>query len=238
MTRPAVLVTRAEPGAGETAARLDGLGIEAVVSPMIALSLAAPLPPLRLDGAQGLLFTSANGVRFFTKVSARRDLTAWCVGPATLEAARGAGFPARCAHGDADALAGLVISEADPAAGPLVHVANAAAAGTLAARLGTAGFEVRLVPLYRPSPAGALTDPAAGALRAHRVCAVLFHSARGADAFAALARGLDLSQTAAVAISQRAAMPLAGLAWARLILADHPDEDHLMAALSLALTAD
>lgn len=238
MARPVVLVTRAEPGAGETAARLEVMGIEAVLSPMIALSLATPLPPLPLEGAQGLLFTSANGVRFFTEVSARRDLTAWCVGPATLEAARGAGFSAHSAQGDADDLARLVIEEADPADGPLVHVANAAAAGTLAARLDAAGFEVRFVPLYRPDPARAFSETAARALSAHGLTGVLFHSAKGADAFAALAGGLDLSRTAAIAISQRAAAPVSGLGWARLVLADHPDEDHLMAALSLALTDD
>ena len=115
---------------------------------MLALTpTGAALAPL--EGVQGLLFTSANGVRAFCEASARRDLTAWCVGPATLKAAQLAGFTT-CEHGDGNSedLADLVIAKARADAGKLIHVANAAAAGQLAQRLGGAGFGVEFAPLY------------------------------------------------------------------------------------------
>lgn len=239
MTGPKVLVTRAEPGASETAGRLAVLGYVPVISPAIRLGAIAHAAIPYLGDAVGLIFTSANGVSFFTRLSARRDLTAWCVGPATARAARSAGFQAVCnAAGDAGDLADLIRSEGDPLAGRLIHVANAAAAGQLAKTLQQAGFSVEFAALYESAPAGSLTDEAQAALAAGRVGAVLFHSAKGARAFAALAgaSGADLSAVQAVGVSEKALQPVSGMNWAQLRAAHAPNESALISALQQVLT--
>jgi len=144
-----VIITRAEPGNRQTAARLEREGIGHICAPMLTLVASGEKLP-SLEGVQGLLLTSANGVRTFCEASTRRDLTAWCVGPATLEAATKAGF-ARTEHGDGNAadLAALVMEKADKEAGRFVHVANAAAAGKLVNTLRAGGFDVEFAPLYR-----------------------------------------------------------------------------------------
>jgi len=226
-----VIITRAEPGNRQTAARLEREGIAHICAPMLTLVASGEKLP-SLEGVQGLLLTSANGVRAFCEVSERRDLTAWCVGPATLEAATKAGFT-RTEHGDGNAadLAALVMEKANKSAGRFLHVANAAAAGKLAETLRAGGFDVEFAPLYRAEPALSMPEAALNALEGARECTVLVHSAKGASAFADLTQGLDFSAHLLVAVSEAAAAPLAGRGFGQVSYAERPNEAALMAAL-------
>jgi len=91
MTLP-VIITRAEPGARETATRVAELGFHSILSPALSIQPIVPPPPVDLTGVTGLLFTSANGVRTFAARSDRRDIEAICVGRATRAAAEAAGW--------------------------------------------------------------------------------------------------------------------------------------------------
>ena len=86
-----VWITRAEPGASATAARVRALGWEAVVAPLIEIH---PLEPkIDLAGVGALAFTSAAGGRRLRRASpAERRLPVFAVGEATARAAREAGF--------------------------------------------------------------------------------------------------------------------------------------------------
>lgn len=233
--RPKVLVTRAEPGAQQTAQRLRRRGYSALVSPAIILGTVTPPPVLPLGSAGGLIFTSANGVRFFAGASGRRDLTAWCVGPATARAAHDAGFGhIQNARGNADDLAILIRHKARRKAGPLIHVANEAAAGELAARLRGDDFEVIFASLYKAMPASKLKPMAAKSLKTCDLHAVLVHSAKGARAFARLAKSFDVSAVRLVAVSEKAAQPALQLGWLSIDIAAAPNETALIAALESA----
>ena len=104
--KPRVWITRAEPGASRTAARLRDMGCEPLIQPLLAVEpLTPPLPDL--DRFAALAFTSANGVAAFAALTPRRDRPVFAVGEATAGAAREAGFVAvRSADGDLTDLAG------------------------------------------------------------------------------------------------------------------------------------
>jgi len=226
-----VIITRAEPGNGQTAARVREAGLPYICAPMLVISpMETGLPPL-VD-VQGLLLTSANGVRAFCAVSDRRDLTAWCVGPATLQAAKEAGFE-RLEHADGNAkdLAELVLAKASKAAGALVHVANVAAAGNLAKQLCEAGFTVEFAPLYAAEPQKTAAEGVIEALKARETCTVLVHSAKGADAFANLLGEEDYARHQIVAVSEAAAKPLTGYGFGKIHIAKRPNETALLEAL-------
>ena len=151
MTLPSVIITRAQPGADETAARLREMGLSPIVSPVLSLELVSPVPDIPVEAAAGLVFTSANGVKFFAEVSEDRSLPAWCVGPATTAAAKATGF-STCfnANGNSRDLVDLIIKNSDPKNGRLVHIANTAASGFVQSELSEAGFESHFVGLYDP----------------------------------------------------------------------------------------
>lgn len=224
-----VIVTRAEPGATETMERLKAMGFAAIASPMLALApLDAAVPDL--SSVAHLVFTSANGVRFFAGASPLRTAVAWCVGPSTAAAAREAGFAdVREGKGDAADLAADMTAALPSGTEGILHVANEAAAGELVARLKAAGYGADFLALYETRPADDLSPEAEAALAAGPAC-VLIHSAKAAAAFAWAAGALD--RAIVIAISDAAARPLAGREIAALHVAAAPNEDALLDALA------
>lgn len=226
-----VIITRADPGVYETLTRLADAGLSALASPMLELGRTCEELPDMAE-VTGLLFTSANGVRFFCEASARRDITAWCVGPATHAAAQQAGFiSCHNAQGDGTALASLVIAQAAPEAGRLLHIANAAASGNVVVELRNKGFEVEFAPLYEARPRPQLPDAVYDALMARESCLVIVHSAKGAAAFAAASTGISMAGHHLVAVSEKAAGPLRNAGFDQIHLADAPNEEAILAAV-------
>jgi uroporphyrinogen-III synthase len=222
--KPRVWVTRAEPGASRTAARLRDMGLEPLVHPLLAVEHLKPALP-DLDRFAALAFTSANGVAAFAALTPRRDRPVFAVGETTAQAARQAGFVAvRSADGDLTALARLIAAELNDAV-LLVPLAETPA-GDLSAALEAAGarnITVAILSVYRTTHTS-LIPP---------VCdAVLIHSPRAGEALAS-----SMAQPAAVicaCISDAAAAPLIALGLTPAV-SERPDEATLLATLKAAL---
>jgi uroporphyrinogen-III synthase len=229
-----IAVTRAEPGASKTAAAIAARGGTPILAPLLTI---VPAPDLNRDlgGAQALVFTSSNGARAFAPATAQRPVFA--VEDATAAAARAAGFgDVRSAAGDVDALAALIAAACAPGGGPLLHVSGADVAGDLAGALAARGFTVERRIAYRAEAAQALPAALADALARGDLDAVLFHSARAAEAFVALA-AVQASGLDAVCMSAAVAQGAAGAPWLRLSVAAKPQEDALIyAAFAAAAT--
>ena len=227
MSAPVVIITRAAIGARKSAQRIEELGLTPIVSSAISLHLVEPVPEIPEIGENGVLFTSANGVRFFTEVSPIRDCQAWCVGPSTAAAAQEAGFKKVWnADGDSEALADLVIENAKPSGGSLVHIANTAAGDVLQQKLIAAGFEVKFVGLYEPKDVEPLSEQVVQHLTNDEPVCVLIPSAKGAEAFARKVDGLELVQHTFICVSHKAAYPIKHLGKVRV--AARPNEASLM----------
>lgn len=227
------LVTRAEPGASETAARLRAMGCEAILAPL--LTIEAVPADTDIAGVQALLFTSANGVAAFARATLARNVPAYSVGDATGEAARAAGFAdVRVAGGDVGALAQWVAATARPEAGPLLHVAGADLAGDLKGALEARGFTVDRRVLYRAVSADALPPAAETALVTDppTIDIVLFHSARAAEAFNRCAKPeAHLDRITALCLSEAVAAAARVRDWRAVVAAQEPRETALLALI-------
>lgn len=215
-----VWITRAEPGATRTAERLTALGWEPLAFPLLAIRHLKP--PLDLHAVQGLAFTSSNGVSAFTALSARRDFKVFTVGDATARAARESGFETvRSASGDVAAL-GALIRQSFAGGGVILHPGAREPAGDLAVGVGGTAT-VRAVAVYETFETGASAPDG--------FAAVMIHSPRAASALAATLTPRAAFGRVAVAISPTAAEPIAGLGFAAVHVAAHPDETAMTAAL-------
>ena len=233
--KPPIIVTRAQPGADETAGRLQSEGFTPLLSPALEIKATPPIAPPR-QAVHHLIFTSANGVRFFANTSQARDAQAWCVGDATAAEAHAAGFSRiHNAKGNADDLTALILKHPTLKTDRWCHVANTAAAGNLVATLKDASLNVTFRPLYETAPAPHLSEPARIALNTVAPKIVLVHSAKGATAFVHLARDIDLSSATIAAISPNAAAPFLGVPTGPIIRAARPNEDALMQAVHIAV---
>lgn len=231
-----VIITRAQPGADETARRVAALGADPVLSPVLSMVAIEPADVPPLSSLSGLVFTSANGVRAFQERSTDRSLTAWCVGPATAKAARQAGFgDVQESAGNAEDLAAFIADRSEPAPAPLLHVANSAAKGDLKAGLERRGFTVVFTALYEMVPAADLSPDCRALLASDAPAIVLIHSAMGATRFSELCADQSLASSAFISISSAAGAPLDVLDMQSRRTAAAPNEDALMVELAQAI---
>jgi uroporphyrinogen-III synthase len=237
LAEPAVLITRPEPGAAETAQRVAALGWRPLLAPALVL---APRPFVMPRAAQALLLASRAAARSLSADAFPAGLPVLAVGKATAAEAGAHGFVnVLTAGGDAAALAKLAAARLDPAAGPLLLAVGAGYGQDLALALRTQGFRVMRRIAYAATPAPALPEAVRLALGQGEVGAVLFFSPRSARCAISLLRTAGLAATAAstlaLAISARvaetAAQTLAPLAWRAVRVAERPDQDSLLQLL-------
>jgi uroporphyrinogen-III synthase len=234
-----VLVTRPAEDGVQTALLLTAMGHQPLLAPLLMTQFFDPPLPA-LEDVQAILATSANGVRAFVRLSPRRDVPLFAVGPQTAEAAAAAGFSqVRNADGDARALAQAVMRWATPNKGALLHVSGEEGTGLLAELLTAAGFSCRKAVLYRVALAAQMPPEASSALQRRMVEAALFFSPRSASAFARLAARDKLSLEGVVALCISAATAAAlkaedgqALAFSALRVAAQPNQAALLARLA------
>lgn len=227
--RRRIWVTRAEPGATATARRLEELGHEPLIDPVLSVrNLAASV---NLDGVGGLAFTSANAVAAFSGLCQVRELPVFAVGAATAKAAREAGYlRVVSADGDVHDLIALIdASRHDLAGGSLLHPCAAAPAGDLVGELGARGVPARRLVVYETAPA----PWASRALsRLSELDDILVHSPRAAVELRRMLAEKSVEGVRLIAISQAALAPLKDLPFASAMWARRPDEASMLELLA------
>ncbi len=231
-TPSSVLITRPEPGASDTAARVAAIGLVPIVAPLLAIRLIpVRTPPKRMAA---VLLTSGNAIDALAVLP--RSLPVLAVGGATARRAMRAGFTdVASADGDATALAALVRTRFRPSNGTLLLAAGQGQSLALAANLRAAGYRVTRRVVYAAVPVPQLPDQARAALLDNRTRTVLLFSAESAAHFVRLVQraGLlaALAALEAITIGPRAAMALKHSPWARIRVAAKPPQDDMLALL-------
>ncbi len=227
-----ILITRPAEDSAVIAARLAAMGHEGVVAPLLTPRFDDS-PQLDFFAVQAVLITSANGVRAFVRVSRRRDIPVFAVGPQTAAVARQAGFmDVRNADGDVHALAACAARWAKPDAGALVHVCSHEAPSRLTTLLARAGFVAGALRLYRMEVAATLPDTARVELERGGLDAAMFFSPRSAGVFRDLLLRQDEKLAAplcALCISTNTVKALAPLTFKTVRVAAHPNQDAMLA---------
>ncbi|WP_374622531.1 uroporphyrinogen-III synthase [Devosia sp.] len=233
-----MLVTRPDPDASDTAARLGALGIEGVACPLLVHeTLGGSIPDP--EGFAAIALTSSNALRALVdrgQLARYRGLPVFTVGDRTAEAARRHGFArvesARGGFADlVDKLAHTTVG------GPILYFSARDLAGDLAKSLAPHGRMVITAQIYAMNPVAAIPDAVLAALGDGEIGAVLFYSRRTAATFVRLTEarlGRAVRQRLGVlCLSETVAEPLVDAHFVRIGLADHPSEEAMM---SLALS--
>jgi len=165
-----VLVTRTKAQAGEMASALRTAGAEPVMIPMIELVPSQDLGPLdralsQLERYDGLLFTSANAVRFFASRARERNgedafstlgARVLCGGPQSARAALKAGLPVHLTgsgRGDSESFLRESVALLPPSGRRFLLPQSDIGRDVVPAGLRAAGAEVDVVEAYRNIPA-------------------------------------------------------------------------------------
>jgi uroporphyrinogen-III synthase len=231
-----ILVTRPEPDASRTAARLNEMDHQALIEPVLAFERVEN-PQLPDGSFDAIAVTSANAMRAVGDLAALKHLHAvpvFAVGARTAEAVKAAGFEkVTYSNGDATQLAVLMRERLVPGA-HILHLSGEHRAQEFSTLLATANIKAATLVLYRMRAASEFSQAAAKAMAEGRVQAVLHYSPRSAALFVTLMQrgGLadKLSDLRHLCLSDAVAMPLlaAGL---RAEAARKPDENTLLSMI-------
>lgn len=229
-----MLVTRPQPEAARTAARLIALGHEVMVAPLLTTTAREWQLPDELP--QAVAFTSATAVRLAgAQLASLRQLPVFAVGAATAAAIREAGFRkfvaeppmlgAVAAAGTAAALFGQV------SASRFVRVLYLAGRDRSVRELPS---EIELREVYTADLVTGLPGPALTALRTGAIDVTLLYSVRTAAHFSGLVdtNRLDRSSLHVAALSP-AVLAAAGPGWASMTVSPEPAETALLTAAGL-----
>jgi len=235
MSNPVALVTRPREDSLSLTAALERRGFSVLAEPLLEIHSRTDVR-LELDGVQGYLATSANGVRALVANHAPLTLPLWAVGDATARAARALGFTqVDSARGDAASLTRLVSQKVDPAAGTLLHAAGTKVAGDLSGGLAALGYVLRREILYEARTAECLSPGLIDALKGEAIDLALFFSPRTAATFVTLAAAAGCAETGraitACALSPAVADALGLMPWRQILTAERPEQDSLLARI-------
>ena len=227
-----IAVTRPEEDAGPLKARLEAMGHQVVMAPLMTIrpraGVVIPERPW-----QAVAVTSANGVRALPEGHGLGKFRILTVGPQSLKAAAAAGLAAEAHGGDVNGLAAFIRSALDPGAGPILYLSGAETAGDLEGQLRAAGFDCHRAVLYDAVPAQGL-GAAEAPLRRGEIDAVLLYSPRTARIWMQRAHEAGLAPRAAhvrnFCLSRNVASVLPE-GWARSI-PETPDEQAMLALLA------
>lgn len=229
-----VFVFRPRPDAERTARAIAEHGFEPVVAPLFeVIRLSDAAPEAAFDA---IVLTSGNGVPALADGPATwRDLPVFTVGSRTAAKVREAGLDdTRSADGDRNDLIEL-IKRTLPAPAKLLMIVGRDRKEDVPDRLREAGYEVTLWTAYAAEPVSVLPEDTQAALRHGGGGAALHYSARGARTFIALAQAANVGDEALelthVALSADVASPLISAGASTVLVAEHPEEAGMLAAL-------
>jgi uroporphyrinogen-III synthase len=227
-----IAVTRPKEDAGPLKARLEAMGHQVVMTPLMTIrpraGVAIPEWPW-----QAVAVTSANGIRALPEGHRLDEFRMLTVGPQSLRAALARGLKAEAHGGDVNGLAAFIRSALDARAGPILYLSGAETAGDLEVQLNAAGFDCHRAVLYDAVPAESL-GAAEAALRNDEIDAVLLYSPRTARIWLKLAETAGLLARAAqvrnFCLSANVASVLPE-GWATFV-PETPDEQAMLALLA------
>lgn len=217
LTGRRIAVTRAREQASELAAKLAGLGAEVVELPLIRVAKEIPKDVLadvmtELGTYDWIVFTSANGVRFFfdeffrlfDDIRALGLLRFASVGEGTARLLAELHLRVECqpATATAEALADDLIATGSIDSAKILMVTGNLNRDAIVQKLEAARGIVDCLQVYKTEKTDLTADPAAADFRAHGADAILFASSSAVQSF--------VGQAAALKLDAGATRPLAG----------------------------
>lgn len=248
-----VLVTRPEPGGKRTSERLVELGHQPVLMPLFETRVTATaddLPPVAT--IRGLIATSARAFAMFGRDDVSGSelcrVPVLVVGPATAQAARDTGF-LRITEGGGTAvdLAALIAEDAGedrtsslPNAGfregIMAYLAGVPRRPVIEAALRASGAAYVVLECYEMAEISYSTDILISRFFSPVPDAVMLYSANAARRFSALCNNHELGKTLDSVRFFCLSSAIAGeleQGWrSRVVVAEHPDEDSLLASMA------
>tara|TARA_B100001996_G_scaffold374905_1_gene354168 strand:+ start:1724 stop:2422 length:699 start_codon:yes stop_codon:yes gene_type:complete len=201
------------------------------------------IPLIRIEGLnyeklnfykfKGIIFTSANAIKYFDSKIINKKINCFCVGNATEKKARSSGFQnIISAEGNVNNLKELILQNFKPTDGELVYVSGEIIARDLDNELISEGYKVKRIINYKVKPIERINDDFMEKLKLEIPEIVYIYSENSAISMLNLIKNYGMldcwMNTNLMCIGEKASSILNQIKWKKIFLFNPGEEEFLL----------
>ena len=227
-----ILLTRPLEDCHEMILKFQLLGHDVSHLPLINIE-GLKYEPLNYSESKGIIFTSANAVRFLDIKNVDKKITCFCVGSATEKIARSNGFQNVCAaDGNVNNLKELILQNFNPSEGKLFYISGEVISSNLDQDLISNGYTIDRVINYRARPVEKYDEDLIKKLKLKMPEITYIYSENSAINFLKIIKNYKLEtlwmNTNLMCIGEKTSSILNEIKWKKIFLFNPGEEEFLL----------
>ena len=227
-----ILLTRPLEDSREMILKFQSLGHEISHMPLINVE-SKNYESLNFSDFSGVIFTSANAIKFFNLRLIDKKIICFCVGSATEKKAKSVGFQnIFCADGNVNNLKQLILSNFNSSDGKLLYVSGEIISNELDKELISEGYNVKRIVNYTVKQIEKFNDKFIEKLKLKMPEIVYIYSENSAISFLNLIKNYQLENlwlnSNLMCIGEKTSAVLNEIKWKKIFLFNPGEEEFLL----------
>jgi uroporphyrinogen-III synthase len=227
-----ILLTRPLEDCHEMILKFQSLGHKVSHLPLIAVE-SLKYESLNYSDFKGIIFTSANAIKFLDIKDMDKNIICFCVGSATEKKARKAGFQnIFAAEGNVNNLKELILQNFNSSDGKLIYVTGEIISNDLDKKLFSENYNIRRIINYRTNPIKKFNQYFIDELKSKMPEIVYVYSQNSAISFLNIIKNYQLESlcmdTNLMCIGEKTSSILNEIKWKKIFLFNPGEEEFLL----------
>ena len=227
-----ILLTRPIEDCSEIISKFQSLGHQVSHLPLLSVN-KVNYGEINFSDYNGIIFTSANAVKFLDSTKIEKKILCFCVGSATEKKARNLGFQnVIAADGNVENLKELILQNFDKKDGKLIYISGEIVSVDLDHQLEEEGYNIKRVINYRASPIEKFEERFIDELKLKIPDIVYIYSQNSASSFLNIIKIYQLESlwmnTNLMCIGEKTSTILNEIKWKKIFLFNPGEEEFLL----------
>ena len=227
-----ILLTRPLEDCSEMILKFKSLGHQVSHLPLLVVE-KVNYDSVNFPSFGGIIFTSANAIKFLDLKSIDKKILCFCVGEATEKTARNNGFQnVIAAEGNVENLKELILQNFDKKDGKLIYISGEIVSVNLDHQLEEEGYNIKRVINYRTSPIEKFDERFINELKLKIPDIVYIYSQNSASSFLNIIKIYQLESlwmnTNLMCIGEKTSTILNEIKWKKIFLFNPGEEEFLL----------
>ena len=227
-----ILLTRPLEDSRDMILRFQSLGHKVFHIPLINIE-SKNYESINFSDYNGIIFTSANAIKFFNSKLIDKKISCFCVGSSTEKKAKSVGFQnIFCADGNVNNLKELILQNFNSSDGKLLYVSGEIISNELDQQLIVKGYNVKRIINYTANPVEKFNDKFIEKLKLKIPEIVYIYSENSAISFLNLIKNYQLENlwlnSNLMCIGEKTSAVLNEIKWKKIFLFNPGEEEFLL----------
>ena len=227
-----ILLTRPLEDSHEMILRFQSLGHKVFHIPLINIE-SKNYESINFSDYNGIIFTSANAIKFINSKLIDKKISCFCVGRSTEKKAKSIGFQnIFCADGNVNNLKELILQNFNTLDGKMLYVSGEVISNELDQKLISEGYNVKRIINYTANPVKKFDNEFIEKLKLKMPKIVYIYSQNSAISFLNLIKSYQLEKfwmdTNLMCIGEKTSAVLNEIKWKKIFLFNPGEEEFLL----------